>query len=123
MTELGFSARTYDKILKLSRAIANLAGAKDILPKQLSLPVDISMVYVNNIFISKHNQFYNTIQFYIRLYNIFTLVRHILGTKLYNYFSLPDAFLNALRNTGLTAYPNPSTLCTSNQALSYSFIL
>ena len=34
--ELGFSARAYDKILKISRTIADLVESKDILPEHLS---------------------------------------------------------------------------------------
>jgi magnesium chelatase family protein len=36
MTELNFSARVYDKILKVSRTIADLAGCEDIKAKRLS---------------------------------------------------------------------------------------
>jgi magnesium chelatase family protein len=36
MEELGLTARAYDKILKVSRTIADLSGAKDILPDHLS---------------------------------------------------------------------------------------
>jgi magnesium chelatase family protein len=36
MTELNFSARAYDKILKVSRTIADLAGSADIKTEHLS---------------------------------------------------------------------------------------
>ncbi len=36
MTELGFSARAYDKILKLGRTIADLAGSEEILVEHVS---------------------------------------------------------------------------------------
>jgi magnesium chelatase family protein len=36
MTELNFSARAYDKVLKASRTIADLAGTKDILAVHIS---------------------------------------------------------------------------------------
>jgi magnesium chelatase family protein len=36
INELGFSARAYDKILKISRTIADLAGTTDILPEHVS---------------------------------------------------------------------------------------
>ena len=36
MTELNFSARAYDKILKVSRTIADLAGCEDIKTEHLS---------------------------------------------------------------------------------------
>lgn len=36
MTELGFSARAYDKIIRISRTIADLAGSNDILTEHIS---------------------------------------------------------------------------------------
>ena len=36
MTELNFSARAYDKILKVSRTIADLSGSEEILAEHLS---------------------------------------------------------------------------------------
>jgi len=36
MTELNFSARAYDKILKISRTIADLGGTEDIKTEHLS---------------------------------------------------------------------------------------
>jgi len=36
MDELGFSARAHDKILKVSRTIADLSGEKNILPEHIS---------------------------------------------------------------------------------------
>jgi magnesium chelatase family protein len=36
MTEMNLSARAYDRILKVARTIADLAGAKDISPEHLS---------------------------------------------------------------------------------------
>jgi magnesium chelatase family protein len=36
MSELNFSARAYDKILKVSRTIADLAGAEQIKTEHLS---------------------------------------------------------------------------------------
>jgi magnesium chelatase family protein len=36
VTKLGFSARGYDRILKVSRTIADLEGAEDLEPKHLS---------------------------------------------------------------------------------------
>jgi magnesium chelatase family protein len=36
VTKLGFSARGYDRILKVARTIADLAGEDDIAPKHLS---------------------------------------------------------------------------------------
>jgi len=36
VNELGFSARAYDKILKISRTIADLAGENNILPEHVS---------------------------------------------------------------------------------------
>lgn len=36
MTKLGFSARAYDRILKVSRTIADLEGAENILPQHVS---------------------------------------------------------------------------------------
>jgi len=36
MTELGFSARAYNKILKVSRTIADLAGNNSIYPQHIS---------------------------------------------------------------------------------------
>jgi magnesium chelatase family protein len=36
LTKLGFSARGYDRILKVARTIAGLEGAEDLEPKHLS---------------------------------------------------------------------------------------
>ena len=36
VTKLGFSARGYDRILKVARTIADLEGAEDLEPKHLS---------------------------------------------------------------------------------------
>ena len=36
VTKLGFSARGYDRILKVARTIADLAGEEDLAPKHLS---------------------------------------------------------------------------------------
>jgi magnesium chelatase family protein len=36
VTKLGFSARGYDRILKVARTIADLAGDDDLAPKHLS---------------------------------------------------------------------------------------
>ena len=36
VTKLGFSARGYDRILKVARTIADLEGAEDLAPKHLS---------------------------------------------------------------------------------------
>jgi magnesium chelatase family protein len=36
VTKLGFSARAYDRSLKVARTIADLAGAEDIAPAHLS---------------------------------------------------------------------------------------
>ena len=36
MDELGFSARAYDRILKVSRTVAHLEGAQDIGPHHLA---------------------------------------------------------------------------------------
>jgi len=34
--ELGFSARAYDKILKVARTVSDLAGCEDILPDHIA---------------------------------------------------------------------------------------
>jgi magnesium chelatase family protein len=36
VTKLGFSARGYDRILKVARTVADLDGAEDLEPKHLS---------------------------------------------------------------------------------------
>jgi magnesium chelatase family protein len=36
VTKLGFSARSYDRILKVARTVADLEGAEDLEPKYLS---------------------------------------------------------------------------------------
>ena len=36
VTKLGFSARGYDRILKVARTIADLEGSEDLAPKHLS---------------------------------------------------------------------------------------
>jgi len=34
--ELGFSARAYDKVLKIARTIADLAGEENLLPEHIA---------------------------------------------------------------------------------------